>query len=115
VLDDVDVEAVALEQLIAPFAVEHDPRQLGSRLVDRRPAQAVDVLRDTVRREDRQPFLSSRDEDDHQPRRTALLGIRERGLVAMVSVRDQELRIGEVRRLAHTPQAVATALEIGLA
>ena len=82
-----------------PCPVEDESRQVIGRLVDRRAADAVDRLRDAVRREDRQPLLVGRDDHDEQPRRrlgAVLLVERERGLVAVVAVGDQQLRVRQL-------------------
>src|SRR5919198_58499 len=113
--DDVDIEVVAFEQLVAAAAVEDDAREVGAGLVDRRPARPVDVLRDAMRREDRQSLLARRDQRDHQIGRAALGRVRERRLVAVMPVGDQQLRLAEVRRLDEAPELVAAALHVGLA
>src|SRR5215211_3013815 len=86
---NLDVEhAVRVEQLVAAVAVEHDTRQLVAGLVDRLAAHPVHVLRDRVRRKDRQALLACRDEDDHHPRRHfgAVLAMeRQRGLVTVLA------------------------------
>ena len=108
---------------------------------DRRPARPVDdggraigrqravegplavdrpeALGDPVRGEDREALLLRGDDDDEQP--GALLGsllgvVRERRLVAMVAVGDEQPRVGEdVRRVAlKTPEPAAHALELHL-
>ena len=56
-LDDLDVEAIALEQLVAPVAIDDDAGQIVSGLLDRRAADTVDAFDHAMRREDRQPFL----------------------------------------------------------
>src|SRR6266496_2397254 len=57
-VDDLDVEPVALEQLIATAPIEDDPRELVPWLVDRCPADAVDRLSEPVSREDRQSLVA---------------------------------------------------------
>src|SRR5919204_2283692 len=77
---------------------------------------AGDVRDEPVRREDRQPLLMRRHEHDHHPgaRLGAVLRVkRERRLVAVVSVRDQELI--DLRQLAPPPEPVTADLEVGLA
>ena len=95
-------------------------RKRGEPTVDGRSRIARDgaeSLHDPVRGEDRQPLLAGRTDDDHHPR--ALLGAvlfveREGGLVAMVTVRDHELCVGQ--RVRHSPvdppQPVAHAVEL---
>ena len=63
------------------------------------PERAAGALRDPVRREDRQPLLAGRDDHGEQPGRrlaAVLLVERERRLVAVMPVGDQELRVGEL-------------------
>ncbi len=62
-VDELRVEPLALEQLVAALPVEDESRQVITRLVDRRAANPVDRLREPVRGEDRQPLLVGR--DDH--------------------------------------------------
>src|SRR6266508_4259432 len=112
-LHDLDVEPVAVEQLVAAVAVQDDPRQLVTGLVDGRAARSVDVLRDAVRGEDRQTFLPRRHEHDHQVGRAALGCVGERGLVAMMAVGDQQLRAREARGIVDAPELVAAALQVG--
>src|SRR6266516_2895743 len=57
-VDGLDVEPVALEQLIATAPIEDDPRELVPWLVDRCPADAVDRLSEPVSREDRQSLVA---------------------------------------------------------
>ena len=83
-------------QLVLPCPIEDKTGQLIARRVDRRSAHTVDRLRDAVRREDRQAFLVGRNDHHEQPRGrlgAILLVERERGLVAVVAVGDQELRV----------------------
>ena len=100
------------------MAVEDDARQFVTRLVDRRAADPVHVLCHAMRRKDRQPLLVRRDEHDHHPRArvgAVLFVERERGLVAMMTVGDQQLQVGDVRPAADAPEAVAADLEVGRA
>src|SRR5439155_26289607 len=98
-----------------PVAVQDDARQLVPRLVDRSAARAVHVCGHSMGWEDRQPFLVRWNEHGHQVRRAALLRVRDRGLVAVVTVCNQELRALEARSIHDAPQLVAAALEIGSA
>src|SRR5205807_6539850 len=59
--DDLHVQTVALEQLVATATVEDDPGELFRRLVDRRSLHAVDRGREAVSRKDRQALLARRD------------------------------------------------------
>src|SRR5579872_1383772 len=116
-LDDLDVEPVAFEQHVAPARVEHDAGQLVARPLDFRSVHVADATREPVRGEDRQPLLLRRHEHDHHPRArlAAVLGVeRQRGLVAVVAVGDQQLRVREVGELGAAPEAVAVAGEVGL-
>src|SRR6266496_137093 len=95
-IDDLDVEPVAFDELVAAAAVEHDTRQLVAGLVDRLPTHAVQRLGEPVGREDRQPLLARRHEHHHHPSArlgAVLLVERERGFVSVVAVGDQQLRI----------------------
>src|SRR5256886_15660030 len=119
-VDDLDVEPVALEQLIAAAPVEDNPRELVTRLVDRCPMDAVDRLSEPMGREDRQSLLAGRDEHDHHPGtclRAVLLVEGKRGLVAVVAVGDQELRVGEALAgiVLDAPDPVAPRGEVRLA
>src|SRR5512132_3262882 len=119
-IDDLDVEPVALEQLVAAAPIEDNPWELVAWLVDRRPADAVDRLRKPVGRKDRQSLLADRDEHHHHPGtcfRAVLLVEGERGLVAVVAVGDQELRVGEApaRIVLDAPEPVAARGEVRLA
>src|SRR5256886_8512958 len=119
-VDDLDVEPVALEQLIAAAPVEDDPRELVAWLVDRCPADAIDRLGEPVGREDRQSLLAGRDEHDHHPGtclRAVLIVEGECGLVAVVAVGDQELRVGEALAwiVLDAPEPVAPRGEVRLA
>src|SRR6266566_3806968 len=114
-LDDLHIETVAAKQLVLPVAIHDDARQLVPRLVDRSTSRAVHVCGHSMGWEDRQPFLVRRHEHNHQVGRAALLRVRDRGLVAVVAVRNQELSALEARRIHDAPQLVAAALEIGSA
>src|SRR5437762_1854601 len=110
----------AVAELVAAVPVEADSGQLVAGLVDRRPTHAVHRLREPVRREDRQPLLARRNEHDHHPgaRLGSVLGVeRERRLVAVMTVGDQELRIREPLNgvVLDTPEPVAADGEVGLA
>src|SRR5262249_56897264 len=78
-------------------------------------AGAVDRLGDPVRREDRQAVLPRRHEHHHQVGGAALRGVRERRLVAVMAVCDQQLRSRQVRKALGPPELVAGTLEIWLA
>src|SRR5205807_3678153 len=97
-IDNLDVQAVALEQLVAAVAVEDDAGERVRRLVERRSLPTVDRGREAVRRKDRQALLARRDEDDHHPG-AGLGSVRlvegQRRLVAVMAVRDQQLSAGE--------------------
>src|SRR3984893_18796547 len=114
-LDDLDVEALAAQQLVLSVAIEDDARQLVPGLLDRRAAGAVHALGHSMRGDDLQPFLLGEHEHDHEVGRATLLRVRDRGLVAVVAVREQELRALEARGALDTPQPVASALEVRLA
>src|SRR6266480_4468117 len=86
----------------------------------RQGVDAVDGLGEPVGREDRQSLLAGRDEHDHHPRtcvRAVLLVEGKRGLVAMVAVGDQELRVGEALAwiVLDAPEPVAPRGEVRLA
>src|SRR5712691_44738 len=114
-LDDLDVEPVAVQQLVPPVAIQDDAGQLVPGLLDRRATGTVDALGHSMRGKDRQPFLLRRHEDDHEVRRAALLSVCNRRLVAMMAVRDQELGVLEAGSVIDTPELVSAALEIGRA
>src|SRR5262245_11138293 len=95
-VDDLDVQSIALEQLVAAAAIQNDSGQLVSRLVDRRSPNAVDRLDEPVRRKDGQPFLSRRDQHDHHP---------SRRLVAVLLVAGQPRRLPASAAGCHTPPA----------
>ena len=141
-VDHLDVE-LALRtdrELGPPVLVDHDRGPVvgdAAELVERAARIVLPVVAEleegrlriraehAVRREDRQPRLRSGDDDGHQPRAllgTVLLVERERGLVAVVAVRDQELRVREPideGLVAHAPQPARDAalgrLEVRLA
>src|SRR5262249_51813589 len=93
-VDDLRIEPVPRDELVAAVAVEDESWQDITRPIDRRPLHPVHRLRDAVRREDRQPFLVGWNDHDHHPRArvgAVLLVEGECGLVAVVAVRDQKL------------------------
>src|SRR5438132_4421346 len=96
-LDDVHVETLAAQQLVPSVAIQDDAGQPVPGLVDRRATRAVHMRSQSMRREDRQPLLLRRHENDHQVGRATLLRIRDRSLIAVMTVRDQELRALEAR------------------
>src|SRR4051794_31151559 len=101
-IDHLRVEkAVPREQLVAPAAIEHRPREVLEGRVDRHARRIARALGDPVRREDRQALLSRRDDHRKEPRRRitpVLLVEGDRSLVAVVPVRDQELRVCKLLR-----------------
>src|SRR5437764_7619915 len=123
VFDDLRIGAVAGEQLVAARAIEHGAGKTVAGWIDRRSGSGPGVLRDPVRGKDRQSFLPRRDDDREQPRRrlaAVLLVERERRLVAVMAVGDQQLRPGELldERVAELwvepPDAVSAALQVRL-
>src|SRR5579859_4965326 len=84
------VGALAADQLVPAVAVEHDAGQLVAGRFDRLAARAVDRLREPVRGEDREPLLPGGNDDGEEPR---IVAERERRLVAVMTVRDEQLRI----------------------
>src|SRR5207237_9407995 len=114
-VDELHVETLAAQQLVPPVAIQDDAGQLVSRLVDGSAADAIQVRSQSMGRKDRQSLLLGRHEDDHQIGRATLLRVGNGGLVAMVAVRNQELRALEARGIVGAPELVAAALEIGSA
>src|SRR6266545_152902 len=116
-IDDLDVEPVAFDELIPAAAVENDPGQLASRPFDLVALHVVDAACDPVCREDRQAFLARRHEHVHHPaaRVAPVLRVeRERRLVPMMPVRDQEL-IGNVGHGVYAPEPFAVDRQVWLA
>src|SRR5437868_4782181 len=117
-VDDLGIEPVALDELIPAVAVEHDAGKLVPGRIDRRAGDTVHRPRKTVRREDGQALLVGRHDHRQKPRG---LAERERSLVPVVAVGDEELRVGELLRErvaelgVEAPQLVAADLQIGLA
>src|SRR5438105_1591171 len=114
-IDELHVETFAVEELVSAGAVEDDARKLVTGCVDRRAANPVDVLRDAMRRKDREPRLTRRHEHDHHPcaRVGAVLVVeRERGLVAMVSVGNEELQVGDVGTALDAPEPVPSGGDV---
>src|SRR4051794_26903239 len=99
-VDDFRVEkSIAGEELVPALAGEHRPREALPGRVDHGARGVPGVLRDPVRREDRQPLLTGRNDHRQEPRRclgVVFLVEREGRLVAVMPVRDQELGIGDL-------------------
>src|SRR5579885_2903525 len=116
-VDDLGVEAVAGEELVAAAAVEDDARELVAGPLDRRAGRAVHRPGDAVRREDGQALLVGRDDDSEEPG----LAERERRLVPVVAVCDEQLGLLELlgqrvpELCVEAPQPVAAALQVWLA
>ena len=116
-LDELDVQAVALDEPVAAAAVDDDAGQPVRGPLDLGAVDVADALGDPVRREDRQALLARRHEHDHHPRgglRAVLVVKRERRLVPVVAVGDQEL-LRELGQRVDPPEALAVEREIGLA
>src|SRR5204862_5854197 len=118
-IDDLDVEPVPLDELVAAAAVEDDSGQLVSGLFDRRPAHPIEGLSQPVGGKDRQPLLPRRHQHDHHPGArlgAVLLVERKRRLVAMVTVGDEQLGAREAPAgvVFEPPEPVAPAGQIGL-
>src|SRR6266487_125168 len=93
-LDDFDVEPVLAEVEILAAPVEDRSGEISVRRCDLLPFDGSDPFRDAVRREDLEPLLARRDEDDHHPgaRLGAVLLVEgERRLVTVMAVGDQQL------------------------